>query len=125
MNDKRFVLIENNDEFPNNGRTCWWWDTERPLENALYQPYVAVQQYVGTDPNNYVRHAFMMVLFTDQAEYYVVCEDCYQANKGKQWSGSKKNPNWESDSHKTLRVHIKTKGWCEFCDPVFGNGGWE
>jgi hypothetical protein len=23
-----------------------------------------------------------------------------------------------------LKKHEETKGWCEFCDPIFGNGGW-
>lgn len=80
--------------------------------------------YFGNDANNFVRHAKMKLLFTDQAEYYAVCLDCYFAHSDQQWSGSTNQPGWRDRSARYLEKHITNKGWCQFCDPVFGNGGW-
>lgn len=124
----RFQLIENNPEFPNNGETCWYWDKARPtphLEGDGLQDYVAVQCYCTKDPNNYVHiSGEMFLLFTDQAEYYVVCDRCYSAYEHLQWSGSTFDANWRLESQRYLKEHSERKGWCEFCDPIFGNGGW-
>jgi len=125
MTEPRFVLIEDDQDFPSNEKVCWWWDKHRSLKGiSLHQPFVAMQQYVGTDPNNYVHHTELYLLFTDQVEWYIVCRKCYEANRSKQWSGSAENRNWEEESRLALRAHKSTKCWCEFCDPVFGNGGW-
>ena len=119
----RFVRIEDNAKYPNDGETCWWWDTARPAR-ITQQPFVAVQVYCYKDPNNFVRVEDMQLLFTDQAEYYVVCAGCYSAYRHMQWSGSTRNKSWRQIAIKHLELHQKIKGWCEFCDPVFGNGGW-
>jgi hypothetical protein len=119
----RFVLIENDPEFPNVGGTCWYWDTKRPLERSA-QPYIAVQCYCDRDPNQYVPIDDLRLLFTDQAEYYAVCPNCYYAYRHMQWSGSTHSSGWRSQSQRYLKEHQEVKGWCEFCDPIFGNGGW-
>ena len=124
----RFELIENNPKFPNNGKTCWYWDKARITPHLVgdeLDDYVAVQCYCNKDPNNYIPiRGKMELLFTDQAEYYVVCERCYLAFNNLQWSGSTLSHNWREESEKYLKYHIERKGWCEFCDPIFGNGGW-
>jgi hypothetical protein len=117
----RFRLIEDNDEFPNDGETCWYWDTGRPYGE---DGFIAVQTYCDRDPNQFVRHEEMVLLFTDQAEYYAVCLSCKSVYGRLQWSGSTRNPGWETKSQLYLENHISKKGWCEFCDPVFGSGGW-
>ncbi len=119
----RFMPIENSAEFPNDSDTCWWWDTARPLKRG--QPFMAVQTRCKHDPNNFMRCTDMRLLFTDQAEYFAVCQDCYSAYRGKQWSGSTRGgPQWRERAYAYLARHEATKGWCEFCDPVFGDGGW-
>ena len=118
----RFVLIENDEEYANDGETCWYWDTKRPLEGK--QPFVTVQCYCDRDPNQFVPVDDLRLLFTDQAEYYAVCPTCYYAYAHMQWSGSTCIPEWREQSQKYLQKHQREKCWCEFCDPVFGNGGW-
>jgi hypothetical protein len=120
---QRFILIKNEDEFPIDEETCWYWDTTRPLAKSK-QPYIAMQCYCDKNPNEFIRHEALRLLFTDQAEYYAVCDNSYYTYCGMQWSGSTKNPGYREKSWKYLRRHLETKGWCEFCDPVFGNGGW-
>lgn len=123
MANQRFILIEDNPEFPIEERTCWYWDTKRPANGD--QSYIAVQVYRDKDPNTEVIcHHGMNILFTDQAEYYAVCPDCRSIYGHLQWSGSTRNPSWREDSAQYLEVHQNLKGWCEFCDPVFGHGGW-
>lgn len=123
MEKQRFVLIENNEKFKADERTCWYWDTKRPAKNG--QPYIAVQCYKDRDPNTQiVYHERMALLFTDQAEYYAVCMNCRYSYGDMQWSGNTHNRHWREDSAAYLKKHQETKGWCEFCDPVFGNGGW-
>lgn len=118
----RFQLIENNSEYPNDDEACWYWDTERPLKGS--QPFVAVKCYRSKDPNQFVRVEGLKLLFTDQAEYYAVCPNCRFAFSHMQWSGSTRKSGWRERSQRYLKHHQKTKGWCEFCDPIFGNGGW-
>jgi len=124
----RFKLIENDPEFPNDGETCWYWDLARitpHLAGDGLQDYVAVQCYCNRDPNNYIRTTEKMaLLYTDQAEYYAVCQSCARKYHHLQWSGSTFNRDWRERSHEYLKYHEKEKGWCEFCDPIFGNGGW-
>ena len=118
----RFVPIENNPEYPADEFTRWYWDTERPLFPG---PYIAVQCYADRDPNAFVKLEKMWLLFTDQAEYYCVCLDCFAMHRYGQWSGSTRGgPNWRKNAEDYLERHIEQKGWCEFCDPCFGNGGW-
>ena len=116
----RFVLINDNPEFPDDGKTCWYWDTNRPLE----KDYVAVECYCDKDPNQFVYFENLRILYTDQAEYCFVCSSCYFAFSHMQWSGSTHSPGWREISQRELKIHQKYKGWCEFCDPIFGNGGW-
>lgn len=87
-------------------------------------PYTAVQAYCNKNPNDFTPIANMRLLFTDQAEYYAVCPDCHSAYSHMQWSGSTRNRNWREDSQAYLEKHQNQKGWCEFCDPVLGHGGW-
>ena len=100
----------------------WWLDTHRPINEP--QKYTAVQAEGGKDPNNFIKHDKLHLLFTDQAEYYVVCGDCHSAYRGMQWSGGTSSYGWKEKSEKYLEKHTTKKGWCEFCDPIFGNGGW-
>ncbi|MCC6192077.1 MAG: hypothetical protein IT318_23860 [Anaerolineales bacterium] len=119
----RFQLIENNPQFPNDGETYWWWDTDRPAKDG--QPFMAVECYVGKNPNQFIRCENMRLLFTDQAEYYAVCWRCHSIYSHMQWSGSTRGgPKWRERAYAYLAAHEATKGWCQFCDPVFGNGGW-
>ena len=89
------------------------------------QRYIAVETYADKDPNNY-RHIEpeMCLLFTDQVEYYCVCRGCRSVYGHLQWSGSTRSPGWRENSEDYRQRHQRTKGWCEFCDPIFGNGGW-
>jgi hypothetical protein len=124
----RFLLIEDPTVIgeEKDDDTKWWLDTARPLKNPEYPdyPFIVVQTEADKDANNFVRHAKMKLLFTDQAEYYAVCLDCYFAHSDQQWSGSTNQPGWRDRSARYLEKHITNKGWCQFCDPVFGNGGW-
>lgn len=123
----RFVLIADSEfggEFKADKDTCWYWDTERPGGQQDKYPYIAIQCYKDKNPNDYVRHNLMYLLFTDQAEYYAVCPVCYDIYSDMQWSGSTRSPNYANESGQYLKDHAQTKGWCEFCDPIFGNGGW-
>ena len=104
-------------------KTDWWLDADRPMPNCQHG-YMVVQTEQGKDPNNFVRHEKLHLLFTDQAEYYAVCDNCRTAYGRMQWSGSTNSYGWRERSEKYLQKHIEKKGWCEFCDPVFGNGGW-
>lgn len=130
MKKQRFILIDDlPDEFPITDDTWWWWDTDRPFlpEGKPYvgKPFIAKQtDKEKGDPNNFVRHENMALLFTDQAEYYAVCQRCRSIYAHMQWSGSTSAPNWRQRSQQYLRDHIAQKGWCEFCDRFFGNGGW-
>jgi hypothetical protein len=113
-------------------RTKWWYDTWRPLtveEQLKTEPpgqrYVAVETEADKDPNNYRPiEPEMCLLFTDQAEYYCVCRDCRSVYGSMQWCGSTRNPGWREESEDYRQDHQRRKGWCEFCDPIFGNGGW-
>lgn len=121
----RFTPIQDNPEFPNDGETCWYWDTARPAKEGDELPFTAVQVYCDNDPNKFVKiEGDMRLLFTDQAEYYAVCPDCHFIYRHMQWSGSTRNRNWRQDSQAYLEQHQNQKGWCEFCDPIFGSGGW-
>lgn len=101
----------------------WWLDTMRPIKEK--PGYIAVECYKDKDPNDFVKCEDMQLLFTDQAEYYFVCKDCYTTYRNMQWSGGTRGGgNWRERADKGLHKHEETKGWCEFCDPVFGNGGW-
>jgi hypothetical protein len=119
---KRFELIKGSSDYPNDGNSCWWWDRSRPLKGA--QLFMAVETSCGKDPNNFIRIEGLEILFTDQAEYYFVCPNCYDLFCSMQWSGSTQMPSWRERSKKDLKAHQILKGWCEFCDPIFGNGGW-
>ena len=67
----------------------------------------------------------MRLLFTDQSEYYAVCETCYERYKGMQWSGTTDGgPRWRTRAARFLFQHGAEDGRCQFCDPEIGNGGW-
>lgn len=103
--------------------TEWWLDTSRPIKEK--PGYIAVQTYKGKDPNDFVKCEGMQILFNDQAEYYFVCKDCYSIYRSMQWAGSTRGGyGWRERANQRLEKHEHTKGWCEFCDPIFGNGGW-
>jgi len=106
--------------------TQWWLDTARPLADPTDpQKYVAVETQYDEDPNNFVPVTDMRLLFTDQEEYYAVCEECHEIYSNYQWSGSTRaDANWRQRADEYLKDHQQKKGWCEFCDPIFGNGGW-
>lgn len=66
----------------------------------------------------------MHLLFTDQAEYYVVCDDCYSVYRRMQWSGSTHGGlGWQSQARHYFQAHVKGGKQCEFCGDN-GNGGW-
>lgn len=125
---KRFILITDQpEEFPITEKTQWWYDTARPISSGapfIGQPFIAVEVYIDKDPNDYVPIGDMTLLYTDQAEYYVVCIDCFDTYCDMQWSGSTSSFGWVKASQEYLAEHANKKGWCQFCDPVFGSGGW-
>jgi hypothetical protein len=103
--------------------TQWWLDTMRPIKEKPF--FVTVECYKDKDPNDFVKCEGMQILFNDQAEYYFVCKDCYNTYRGMQFSGSTRGGSgWRERAEKKRDKHEQTKGWCEFCDPIFGNGGW-
>ncbi|MEM9846282.1 MAG: hypothetical protein AAF847_00230 [Bacteroidota bacterium] len=107
-------------------KTQWWYDTARPIQDDIEgQPYVMVERYQGEDPNDFIKCENMTLLFTDHAEYYAVCQECHSMHMHQQWSGSTNRiSNWREEANEYLEEHEEKKGWCEFCDPIFGNGGW-
>ncbi len=119
----RFILITGDPTYPNDGETCWWWDTTRKLPGG--SRFFAVQAYCGRDPNQFIRVEKLKLLFTDQAEYYAVCPDCYFTFSDMQWSGSTRGGvNWRQRAEAWLQRRQAQKPWCDFCDPIFGSGGW-
>lgn len=103
--------------------TEWWLDTARPIKEK--PGFIAVECYKDKDPNDFVKCHGMQILFTDQAEYYFVCKDCYITYRNMQWSGGTRGSNgWRDRANKRLENHETKKGWCQFCDPIFRNGGW-
>jgi len=114
--------------FPPDAETRWWLDTARPTEPAppdFYQ-FIAVQVRAALDPNNFRRiEGELALLFTDEAEYYAVCSNCHLTHAEGQWTGGTEGrPGWRLKSEIYRLKHQQEKGWCEFCDPIFGNGGW-
>jgi hypothetical protein len=105
-------------------RTIWWYDTWRTLDDPN-QPYMAVQTYANKDANDYVPVKRLHLVFQDQAEYYAVCGNCRAIYGSTQWSGSTRGgANWRERAEEFLAKHQGEKGWCQFCDPIFGFGGW-
>lgn len=124
----RFIPIET---FPPDitpdSKTVWWWDTQRPEPEGDEPgyPFIAVQTYIGKNPNEAIIFQELFILFTDPLEYYFVCGSCYDTHSHQQWSGSSRGPaNFQEVAHRFLEKWLKLKGWCQFCDEVFGNGGW-
>lgn len=104
-------------------KTEWWLDTHRPIKEK--PSFIAVQTEEGKDPNDFVKHDRLNILYTDAAEWYYVCNSCYSIHSRDQWSGSTRGwDGWRERSRNGLKKHEETKGWCQFCDPIFGNGGW-
>ena len=64
------------------------------------------------------------ILFTDQAEWYYVCSDCYYTFSHMQWSGSTRGfGDWRGDAIRGLAIAKQDGLGCEFCGDN-GNGGW-
>ena len=132
MSDKkRFILTtaEAIGEEPDSPSTTiptrWWVDTERFILTRAGRQKVFVQVYADKDPNDFVKCEGMRILFTDKVEYYFVCGRCYTIYAAMQWTGTTRGPvRFRERATNQLHLHEKNKGWCEFCDPVFGNGGW-
>ena len=80
---------------------------------------------VVMDPNQSILYEKLFLLFNDQAEYYAVCDNCHALYRSMQWSGSTQGPNWRETSQQFLEWRMKNRPWCQFCDPIFGNGGWD
>lgn len=76
------------------------------------------------DPNKATWLEHLFLLFTDQAEYYAVCHNCYLAYRNMQWSGSTNARGWRLSSQKYLQFRLKERAWCQFCDGEMGSGGW-
>lgn len=126
VKERRFIkttakeIGEEEDEY---SPTDWWLDLKRPIKDP--PGFIAVQTHKGNDPNDFVKCDQMFILYNDQAEYYFVCSSCYNKYKSLQWAGSTKaSTGWRERSIKNLEKHHQQKGWCQFCDPIFGNGGW-
>lgn len=114
-----FVGEEVSEYYP----TEWWLDTNRPIKQT--PGYIAVEAEIGKDPNNFVKHTSLSILFNDAAEWYYVCSECYYTHSRSQWCGSTRGTlGWRERAENGRQEHQETKGWCEFCDPIFGNGGW-
>lgn len=126
MSKDRFIRIEDPSviEESNSKSGTWWYDTARPFTEGD-QPYMAIEVRPDKNPNDFVKCVDMKLVFQDQAEYYAVCGNCYSIYCETQWSGSTRGGlGWRERANKYLERHQKLKGWCEFCDPIFGNGGW-
>ena len=125
----RFVLIQDRDEYPISETTRWYWDTGRPIIHQSgdgFNDYLAVQVRADRDPNRQVVYQRdLRILYRDANEYYFVCVPCFYGYVNLQWTGRGADPYWLDKSNEALREHQKINGWCEFCDPVFGNGGWK
>ena len=125
MSDHRFTLMKDPPEGETTDpRYAWWFDTRRPLDDPA-QPYMAVQTRADQDANDYVLVENLTLVFQDQAEYYAVCPNCRSIYGSTQWSGSTRvGPDWRERAQAWLEKYQREKGWCQFCDPVFGSGGW-
>lgn len=122
---QRFVLMATPPEGEeSDDRTLWWFDTNRPLDDPK-QPYMAVQTYADKNANDYVQIDNLTLVFQDPLEYYAVCRDCYFTYSDTQWCGNSRGAHgWRERAEKWLEKYQREKGWCQFCDPVFGGGGW-
>lgn len=115
--------VDEEPDRPGSTETEWWLDLHRPIKEA--PGFIGVQTYKGQDPNDFALCYEMRIIFNDQAEYYFVCKNCFYDYKDMQFTGSTKaSPGWRDRAQKRLQEHESKKGWCEFCDPIFGNGGW-
>lgn len=125
----RFIRIQDHDKYPEDGGSVWYWDTGRPtphLEGDGLDDYVAVQVRKGKDPNRkVVYHNNLRLLFEDGTKYFAVCMPCYYGFAFGQWKGTGIDSEWRDKSGRYLKYHQDVNGWCEFCDPVFGTGGWK
>lgn len=66
----------------------------------------------------------MYIIFQDQAEYYFVCQECYEQFRHMQWAGSTRSyKGWREVAYQQLNKHEEKGKPCEFCGPN-GNGGW-
>jgi hypothetical protein len=67
----------------------------------------------------------LRILWTDQAEYYFVCADCYAIHRDRQWSGSTRGRgDWRGRALRELEAANREHRECEFCGVQDGNGGW-
>jgi len=64
------------------------------------------------------------LLIQDQAEYYFVCDTCWEQFKDMQWAGTTRAPGgWRERAALQKKDYEFLDGTCEFCGP-HGNGGW-
>jgi len=64
------------------------------------------------------------LLFNDQAEWYIVCDACYEDFYDMQWAGSTRGmPGWREWAKQDLELAKIANKPCEMCGPK-GNGGW-
>ena len=59
------------------------------------------------------------ILWQDQAEWYIVCQDCYDKNRPHLWSGSTKVKDWPKQKRDVEEYSKEVKN-CEFCKVKFG-----
>lgn len=62
----------------------------------------------------------MKVFWQDQAEYYFVCDECYDNEYWSQWGGSTRVPNWK-DHKKEVYAELKEHHVCEWCKKKEGS----
>lgn len=60
------------------------------------------------------------VFYTDQAEWYVICNWCYSTNADHQWSGSTRVPNFSEYLKNTITPAVEEATHCEWCKKELG-----
>lgn len=83
---------------------------------------------MGNDQPNQVEQepVASKILYTDEAEYYYVCSNCYYEVAYQQWSGSTHGfKGWRERAVKGLEEHIAAGKPCEWCGTEHGGGGWQ
>jgi len=57
--------------------------------------------------------SFACILDIDDAEFYIVCPDCYELHRHEQWSGSTKLP--AAVARRLRKQALAETKECEFC----------
>lgn len=82
---------------------------------------------MGNDQSDQVEQEPVVskILYTDQAEYYYVCSNCYHEVSDLQWSGSTRGARyWRENAVKGLKKRVAKGEQCEWCGTDRGGGGW-